>query len=231
MESHEGDIMRLPINSEEHTFNNWEVKYKRSHILHSKCSNEKGCGDDLSETCLFCLYTRMLELPHMPDMVFPNNQLILKHVSGCSIEFNALDALKRVSNGRLAIKIACADAWKESRMESGHLDEVKPFDWTFTTDYTGTLTGDFSVTTTETRIDLDKLRRRERILFYHDLLLFEDELHDNGTAVCSVKIVPPSRLIDPSEVAQILPLVSSCYEKLSLPTVKQGTGEGAAVAV
>jgi len=75
------------------------------------------------------------------------------------------------------------------RTETGQMDEVKPFDWTFTTDYVGTLTGGFTVTPTDTRIDLDKLRRREKILFYHDLLLFEDELHDNGTAVCSVKIV------------------------------------------
>jgi len=60
-------------------------------------------------------YNRLLELPHLPDMVFPNNSLELKHTSGCKIEFNALDALKRVSNGKMAVKIACADAWKESR--------------------------------------------------------------------------------------------------------------------
>jgi len=76
------------------------------------------------------------------------------------------------------------------------MDEVKPFDWTFTTDYSGTLTGDFTVTPTDTRIDLDKLRRREKILFYHELLLFEDELHDNGTAVCSVKIVSNNCIIE-----------------------------------
>lgn len=73
------------------------------------------------------------------------------------------------------------------------MDEVKPFDWTFTTDYKGTLTGGFVVTPTDTRIDIEKLRQREKILFYHDLLLFEDELHDNGTAVCSVKIVSRTR--------------------------------------
>jgi hypothetical protein len=60
-------------------------------------------------------YDRILQLPHVPDMVFPNNSLELKHISGCRIEFNALDALKRVSNGKLPLKIACADAWKESR--------------------------------------------------------------------------------------------------------------------
>jgi type 2A phosphatase activator TIP41 len=75
------------------------------------------------------------------------------------------------------------------------MDEVKPFDWTFTTDYSGTVTGNFAITPTDTRIDLDKLRRREKILFYHDLLLFEDELHDNGTAVCSVKIVSNNYIV------------------------------------
>ncbi|KAJ9574255.1 hypothetical protein L9F63_026098, partial [Diploptera punctata] len=218
------DILRLP---------SWQVKYRQSHILHSKCSSESGCIDN--DGCCFVLFV--------------------------------------INSGKLNIKIACADAWKESRMESGPMEEVKPFDWTFTTDYAGTLSGDFNVEKTETRIDLDKLRQREKILFYHDLCLFEDELHDNGTAVCSVKIrvmpssffillryflridnvllrindtrfyhefetdfilreytskeakvqelnIPPSQLIDPSEVAQFLPLMSSNYEKLILPKSK-----------
>lgn len=33
---------------------------------------------------------------------------------------------------------------------------------------------------------------KEQILFYNDLTLFEDELHDNGTSVSSVKIVSNS---------------------------------------
>jgi type 2A phosphatase activator TIP41 len=60
-------------------------------------------------------YNEILQLPHVPDMVFPNNSLELKHISGCKIEFNALEALKRVSNGKLPLKVACSDAWKESR--------------------------------------------------------------------------------------------------------------------
>lgn len=67
-------------------------------------------------------------------------------------------------------------------------EKVKPFDWTFTTTYTGTQTN-LKVEETNERIDVDKLKRREKIMFYHDLTLFEDELHDNGIAVCSVKIV------------------------------------------
>lgn len=38
-------------------------------------------------------------------------------------------------------------------------------------------------------IDMEKLKTREQILFYADVTLFEDELHDNGTAVLSAKIV------------------------------------------
>jgi len=42
-------------------------------------------------------------------------------------------------------------------------------------------------------LDIFKLMKKEAILFYHDLTLFEDELHDHGIASCSVKIrVMPS---------------------------------------
>lgn len=54
-------------------------------------------------------------MPHMPDMVFPNNLLTLKHETHATIEFNALDALKHVSNGKINVQLACAEAWKESR--------------------------------------------------------------------------------------------------------------------
>ena len=42
---------------------------------------------------------------------------------------------------------------------------------------------------TEMCIDYDKLRQQEKIFFYDDILLFEDELADNGSAVLRVKIV------------------------------------------
>ena len=39
------------------------------------------------------------------------------------------------------------------------------------------------------RIDYEKLKAQERIAFYADIILFEDELADNGAAILSVKIV------------------------------------------
>lgn len=42
---------------------------------------------------------------------------------------------------------------------------------------------------TEERIDIEKLKAREHIMFYEEVLLFEDELHDHGVSTISVKIV------------------------------------------
>lgn len=47
---------------------------------------------------------------------------------------------------------------------------------------------------TEERIDYDRLKQQERIYFYDEVILYEDELADNGTAVLTAKIVSPSPL-------------------------------------
>uniref|UniRef100_A0A1B6KCS4 TIP41-like protein n=2 Tax=Graphocephala atropunctata TaxID=36148 RepID=A0A1B6KCS4_9HEMI len=190
------DIARLPVSKEEHTFEDWTIKYQKSHILSSKCTNTDSgtCAKQTADECQFCRYSRELSLPHMPDMVFPKNELSVLHISGASISFNALDALKEVTNGKLDIKIACSEAWKESRQETGLADkEIQSFDWTFSTDYRGSLSSRWAVEPTELRIDMERLKQKEKILFYHELNLFEDELHDNGIASLNVKIrVMPS---------------------------------------
>lgn len=65
----------------------------------------------------------------------------------------------------------------------------RTFDWTFSTDYKGTLTNNIVVESTDETINYDLLKQKEQILFYHDLTLFEDELHDHGISKLSVKIV------------------------------------------
>lgn len=72
-------------------------------------------------------------------------------------------------------------------------EKLKPFDWTFSTDYKGTFSEHFHIVATDERIDLERLKQKEKILFYQDFTLFEDELHDNGVASCSVKIVSSFR--------------------------------------
>ena len=41
---------------------------------------------------------------------------------------------------------------------------------------------------TKERIDLEQLKVKEKIYFYEDIILYEDELADNGVAKLSVKM-------------------------------------------
>ncbi|KAG5673671.1 hypothetical protein PVAND_003697 [Polypedilum vanderplanki] len=124
---------------------------------------------------------------------FHKNSLLLEHESGATINFTPLESLKRVRNEKLDIRVSCSDEWRESRPKDKTEEKLKPFDWTFTTDYQGTINEKFIIEKTDKKIDKFKLMLKENILFYGDLTLFEDELHDNGTSVSSVKIrVMPS---------------------------------------
>jgi len=140
------------------------------------------------------VYSKELELPHFPEMVFPQNKLKIQHTSGFNIEFNALDALKQVVVGKMPLKVACSEEWKLARVGTGFTEKhIHPFDWTFSTEYSGTVSGNHIVQKCSDEIDLEKLKVREEILFFKEVILFEDELHDNGIAISSVKFrVMPS---------------------------------------
>ncbi|XP_045763196.1 TIP41-like protein isoform X1 [Maniola jurtina] len=185
------DSGRYTTNSNSIEFGPWHISYDISCILPSVCSTKVVCERDDDQFCQFCLYCKELDIPHFPDMVFPKNVLRLEHTSGAEIQFNPLDALRRVSSRLEAIEVSCAEAWQESRPDAEK--PKKPFDWTFSTDYKGTLSNNITVEPTNETIDFDILKRKDQILFYHDLTLFEDELHDHGISKLSVKIrVMPS---------------------------------------
>lgn len=161
-------------------FGSWTLHSVKSHILESD-------GPDRER------FEKELELPQIPDMVFAGNILKLEHKDGFGVCFNALDALKRVDAHTDPLKVAAAKVWREARSECEHIQNVvKPFDWTYTTDYKGTLfakpDADWKVIETAERIDLEKLKQREKIGFYDNIMLFEDELSDNGTSLLNVKI-------------------------------------------
>ncbi|XP_073828851.1 TIP41-like protein [Musca autumnalis] len=188
-------VPRLPVDQESINFEEWHIEYFKSHILKSICSKgqDAHCNKDEDECCELCTYRNVLDLPHLPDMVFHKNKLVLKHRDGAILEFLPMESLRLVENGKQPLQVACAQEWKESRPESLMEEKFKPFDWTFTTDYQGTLNEKFNMEKTEQQLNKFKLMQREKILFYHDLTLFEDELHDNGISSCTVKIrVMPS---------------------------------------
>lgn len=123
-------------------------------------------------------------------MIFHKNSLTLDHDNGAQLSFSPLEALKNVKNENLDVKVSCSEEWHETRPEaSATKGKVKPFDWTFTSDYQGNMNQEFTVEPTEKTIDKFKLMVKEQILFYDDITLYEDELHDNGTSVNSVKVV------------------------------------------
>jgi hypothetical protein len=75
---------------------------------------------------------------------------------------------------------------------------TKVYDWTYTTTYAGHNTASSSPTTLwhpadaqnpTHAIPLAELTRRDPIMFYAEIPLFEDELHDNGASHLVVRIV------------------------------------------
>jgi type 2A phosphatase activator TIP41 len=85
---------------------------------------------------------------------------------------------------------------------------TKPYDWTYTTTYAGSLDAAGSrnalwvpsePTNTHHTIPIAELSRPDPILFYAEVPLFEDELHDNGVSNLLVRIVRLSSAPSPSE--------------------------------
>ncbi|KAG9301689.1 hypothetical protein G9A89_016760 [Geosiphon pyriformis] len=135
-----------------------------------------------------------LSMP-LPEMFFGNNTLTISNETGFKYKFSPMDALKSMGSskeGCSKVELAYAEEWnKKSTINSQyHKDIIKPYDWTYTTDYKGTLISNLGWAD---RIDLEKLRQPEPISFYDENILFEDELADNGIAILLVKIrVMPS---------------------------------------
>uniref|UniRef100_A0AC34QIW3 TIP41-like protein n=1 Tax=Panagrolaimus sp. JU765 TaxID=591449 RepID=A0AC34QIW3_9BILA len=157
----------------------------RDHILPSTCRH----ADDI--VCQVCKFNE-LELPQLPEMIFPNNKLVLK-LAGSEdylIEFNAYDALKQVDAKTLPdVEVGPSAVWKEAR--KAHIDAAnksQPFDWTFTSNYAGTIGPNVKMEETSMTIDIEKLKRRDPIHFYSQLTLYEDELADHGCAHMAVRL-------------------------------------------
>ncbi|KAL4869967.1 hypothetical protein BDV12DRAFT_166737 [Aspergillus spectabilis] len=137
-----------------------------------------------------------------PEMIFGDNFVSIEHEkSGWGINFNAFDALDLVDKtGESMLKVAYSKEWQKSRetTHEGIKDVVKPFDWSYSTDYKGTVASmqghDFEETSNPIPIEL--LKQPDPILFFDEVILYEDELADNGIAMLSCKIrVMPGRLL------------------------------------
>ncbi|KAK2741942.1 hypothetical protein CKAH01_01369 [Colletotrichum kahawae] len=140
--------------------------------------------------------TASLGIP-VPEMIFGDNLVSITHVpTGWSISFNAYDALDGVDKtDKKMLKVAYAKDWSSSREKTsaGIKEVVKPYDWSYSTEYRGTLAQDGAggkkLEDTQTKqIPLELLKRRDPILFFDEVVLFESELDDNGISIVSVKL-------------------------------------------
>ena len=57
---------------------------------------------------LLLRYSQELDLPSLPEMVFPETTLELEHESGCVLSFVTLDALKPIDTTQEPLKVAAA---------------------------------------------------------------------------------------------------------------------------
>lgn len=135
-----------------------------------------------------------------PEMIFGDNFVAIEHApSHWGIKFDAFGALDKVDKtGEKRLKVAYSKEWQQSREDTHDIKEVvKPFDWSYTTDYKGELApGSPEFQTGTEPIPLELLKRPDPILFFDDVILYEDELADNGITMLSCKIrVMPARLL------------------------------------
>ena len=147
----------------------------------------------------------------LPEMLFGAELSLTHEASGVALVFNATEALKEWRAEALPpVQVACAAAWAsahERRLKEGVIrgwgaaavaTEAQTEDWTFTTPFGGSVVERGGAQASgghasgwrpvEERIDRAALLRRDPILFYDDLTLYESELDDNGSMVLSVKL-------------------------------------------
>lgn len=188
------------------TINDWSIYTIKRPILNSAEL------DNLGES--------RFEFP-LPEMIFGNNLVkITNDKNNCLLEFNALDALDSLDETS-NLKVSYHKEWLESRRSSStsssdiidksekaqkeisnkdlkkltDLESLKPYDWTYSPNYKGTCKN-IQFTETDAKIPVEKLMKPDPILFFDELILFEDELGDNGISMLSTKIrVMPSCLL------------------------------------
>uniref|UniRef100_A0AC35U3B8 TIP41-like protein n=1 Tax=Rhabditophanes sp. KR3021 TaxID=114890 RepID=A0AC35U3B8_9BILA len=150
---------------------------------------ESNCYHMEDVTCNLCLYNEQLNIPHLPEIVFPNNSFKIGCDDGTVINFVTLDALKEIDVTKWPeFKVGSSEEWLHTREEYKNITPSgKPFDWSYTSFYKGTLGEKVAVETTDEKIDYEKLKRRDPITNYGNFTLYEDELHDNGLARMEIK--------------------------------------------
>ncbi|ODA82794.1 hypothetical protein RJ55_01303 [Drechmeria coniospora] len=132
----------------------------------------------------------------LPEMIFGDNLVAVTHVpSGWTLAFNTPDALDAVDKtDKNMLRVAYARDWESTREGTTRTikEVVKPYDWSYSTTYAGTVVdagrSNASFGPTDHQIPIELLKRRDPILFFDEVVLFESELDDNGISLYSAKL-------------------------------------------
>ena len=129
-------------------------------------------------------------------MLFTKNGLSLQHKKGFGIRFCPIEALKTVNATEDLVHVAMSKEWLEARSNHADINKIaKRYDWTFTpSNYKGCLLSEensdsLQVSVTDEKIDYERLKIQEKIVYFDEIILYEDELDDNGIAKLYIKIV------------------------------------------
>ncbi|XP_075478172.1 TIP41-like protein [Primulina tabacum] len=169
----------------------------------------ESCKRSILSSSLVQQWEEKLQTSHLPEMVFGESFLVLKHAnSGIKIYFNALDALCGWKQEALPpVEVPAAAKWKFRNKPTDQV--ILDYDYTFTTPYRGSTAIEMNLETgrraseennrslhwedCQEQIDMAALAAKEPILFYDEIVLYEDELADNGISLLTVKVrVMPS---------------------------------------
>jgi type 2A phosphatase activator TIP41 len=139
--------------------------------------------------------TERLGIP-VPEMIFGDNLVSVAHApTGWTIAFTAEAALDAVDKtGERMLKVAYARDWESTREGTTRKikEVVKPYDWSYSTDYAGDVEpgrdSSRTLQRTEKKIPIELLKRRDPILFFDEVVLYESELDDNGISIYSAKL-------------------------------------------
>lgn len=151
---------------------------------------------------------RKLGLSTLPEMVFGNNFINIKNDKfNWGVEFNASSALGQVALEDTGIRVAYSKDWLQSKRQNANsvatgqdssisedsLNVIHNYDWTYTTPYKGTNMSSEGaehqfIQDNNVKIPIELLCRPDRILYFDDMILFEDELADNGISILQCKI-------------------------------------------
>lgn len=120
-----------------------------------------------------------------PTMLFSSNALTITNPHlPLTLSFSCVDALMYLDETHIGMKVhnESMDAWTRAKY-AVH----KPYDWTFSTLYQGQFEGPFQEYPGG-KLDYDKLKTSKDINFYDEVIMYEDELADNGASIYSVKL-------------------------------------------